>query len=403
MDNPSLKPAEEPGNDLGARIDQLTVLSFVADAATEQVIRDGLGDLAQTGIQNTADIRRGNLKAAIAALAKVPTPQIVVVDIGKDERPMHALLELCDVIEPSVSLLVIGEVDDVDLYRNIIRRVGAIDYLFKPITRELVARHFASLITRNSPVADLTRGGRVISVTGARGGVGGSTIAAALAWYLGVESNRHTLLLDADPFIGTAQDWFGVEFKPSFQTLLQDAGDDPGAAVAGAVRPVRNRLHVLGSPPDLACKPAASAGAARRIIDAIRMRFNFVIVDLPFLPIQQHRELLELAHHRIIVLDPSIASLRDTVRLIAASSTPGQPQRPTIFLNREGAAGGLRRKHIEDALKRKVDLSLPELPKLFTSLGAQERFAGVPKGPLGRLIEDLAREAGFERGRNAAA
>ncbi len=384
---------------LGGRPEQTTVIGFTLDAATETVLRDGLQDLAQTGIHNTADIRRGTVRNAIAALARVPTPQIVVVDIGRDERPMPALLELCDVIEPSVSLLVIGEIDDVDLYREITRRAGAVDYLFKPINRDIVTRHFASLITRNAPVTDLTRGGRVISVVGARGGVGASTIAAALAWYLGVESSRHTLLLDADPFIGPTQDWFGVTYRQSFQSLLADPGDDPGAALAAAVCPVRNRLHVLGSPPDLERQPVSPPGAARRIVDAIRMRFNFVIVDLPFMPIQQHRELLELSQHRIIVLDPSLASLRDTVRLIAASTMPGQPQRPTILLNRQGAAGGLRRKQIEDALKRKVDLSLPDLPKLFTGLAAQPRFAGVPKGPFLRLIEDLAREAGFERSR----
>ncbi len=388
---------------LGGRQEQITVIGFALDAATETVLREGLQDLAQTGIHNTADIRRGTVKTAIATLAKMPTPQIVVVDIGRDERPIQALLELGDVIEPSVSLLVIGEIDDVDLYRDITRRVGAVDYLFKPINREIVTRHFASLITRNAPVTDLTRGGRVISVIGARGGVGTSTIAAALAWYLGVDSSRHTLLLDADPFIGTTQEWFGVTYQHAFQSLLADPGDDPGAAVAAAVCPVRNRLHVLGSPPDLERQPAAPPGAARRVIDAIRMRFNFVIVDLPFMPIQQHRELLELSQHRIIVLDPSLASLRDTVRLIAAATMPGQPQRPTILLNHEGASGGLRRKQIEDALKRKVDLSLPDLPKLFTGLAAQPRFAGAPKGPLLRLIEDLAREAGFERGRSAPA
>lgn len=396
MDDPVVPIGDKPGG-IVSRPDQLTVLGFVADQVTETVLRDGLNDLTQNGIQNTSDIRRGTAKSAVGALARTHTPQIVVIDIGRDDNPVQALLEVCEVIEPSVSILVIGEIDDVDLYRDIIRRIGAADYLFKPITREMVARHFASLITRNLPVAELTRGGRVISVTGARGGVGCSTIAAALAWYLGVESSRHTLLLDADPFIGATQDWFGVSYDPSLHDFLRAPPEDMAGKIITATRPVQNRLHVFGSPPDPLREPSGVPGAARRIIDAVRMRYNFVVVDLPYLPIQEHREFLEQTHHRIIVLDPSIAALRDTLRLLAIPNNPGQPQRPTICLNREGSRGGLRRKLVEDALKRKVDLSLADLPRIFSPLATQPRFSGAPKGPFGRLVENIAREAGFER------
>lgn len=377
------------------RPDQLTVLGFVTDVASEVVLRDGLNDLSQTGIQNTCDIRRGSVKVAAAAMMRMPAPQILVVDIGGEDRPLQALLDLCDLIEPSISVLVIGEIDDLDLYRAINRRIGAIDYFFKPITREIVARHFASLISNDSHMGDATRGGRVVAITGARGGVGASTITHALAWFLGVDANRHTVLLDADPFIGAAQDRFGTHFTPSLRKLLADETEiDPGVIV-GAAKQIQNRLHVLGSPADPGGGGAA-AGAARRIVDALRFRFNFVVIDLPYLPIQSHRELLESAHHRVIVLDPSVAGLRDTLRILAIPNGPGQPQRPTILLNRNNRPGGLRRKQIEDALKRKIDLVMDDLPKPFAAIAAQTPFGGVAKGPLNRLIHDVSREIGFE-------
>lgn len=382
-------------NRLG-RPDQLTVLGFVTDAASESVLKDGLGDLAQNGIANSCDIRRGSVKAAISAMMRMPAPQILVVDIGGDDRPLQSLAELCDVIEPSVTVLVLGDIDDVDLYRAISRRIGAADYIFKPVTREMVARYFAPLITHDAAIGDQARGGRVIAITGARGGVGASSIACALAWFLGVDANRHTLLLDADPFIGVTADLFGIEAGPA---LFDPIADDPALgsdAIAEAAKPVRNRLSVLGAVPDPGCNPAAADGAARRLIEAMRFRFNFVVVDLPFLPIPSHRELLELAHHRVIVLDPSVAGLRDTLRLLAIPNGAGQPQRPTILLNREGRPGGLRRKHIEDALKRKVDIAIPDMPKQFSH--AVEGFGAGPR-VFGRAMLDLAREAGFEPGR----
>lgn len=402
MSEPASSRAAGAAASRSGRPDQLTVLGFVADPATETILREGLFDLAQNGIHNTADIRRGTVKTATAAMVRMPAPRILVVDIGRDERPLPALLELCDVIEPSVSILVIGEIDDVDLYRELIRRVGAVDYIFKPLTREMMARHFAALITNNQPTTELTRGGRVISVTGARGGVGASTIAAALAWFLGVEANRHTLLLDIDPFAGTTAERFGITYDPSLQDIVGSGEADIARRVLDAARPVEQRLCVLGSAPDPGCNPEAEAGAARTIIEAVRMRFNFVILDLPFLQLQQHREFIDLAHHRVIVLEPSIAGLRDALRLIGLPNSTSGPQRPTICLNREGMPGGLRRKHIEDALKRKIDLALPDMPRVFAGLGAQLRFAGAPKGAFARLIRDLSREVGFEPARNGA-
>lgn len=399
MSEPATARGTAPAPNRMGRPDQLTVLGFATDAASESVLKDGLNDLSQNGIANTCDIRRGSIKAAIGAMMRMPAPQILVVDIGGDDRPLQSLAELCDVIEPAVSVLVLGDIDDVDLYRAISRRIGAVDYLFKPITREMVARYFAPLITHDTVAGDQTRGGRVITITGARGGVGASMIACALAWFLGVDSNRHTLLLDADPFIGVTTDLFGIEGGHGlFDLIVSEPSLGPDGIVEAA-RPVQNRLSLLASPPDPGCNPTIAEGGARRLIDAVRFRFNFVIVDLPFLPIPSHRELLELAHHRVIVLDPSVASLRDMLRLLALPNGAGQPQRPTILLNREGRAGGLRRKHIEDALKRKVDIAIPDLAKQFSQIAPADRLGATQKGAFGRAIHDLSREIGFEPGR----
>ncbi|MCW8306379.1 histidine kinase [Acidiphilium sp. PA] len=388
-----------PAKPARRRPDQLTVLGFVTDGNSETVLRDGLNDLAQNGIANTADIRRGTIKTAITAMMRLPAPQILVIDIAGDDQPLQSLAALCDVIEPSISVLVLGEIDDVELYRAINRQIGAVDYIFKPITREMVARYFASLITNDSHIVDATRGGRVVAITGARGGVGASTVACALAWFLGVDSNRHTLLLDANPFIGVALDRFGVEPRRSFGDLLTEADGTPTELFLDAAVPVQNRLAVLGGQPRLASELDAPVGAARRIIDAVRFRYNFVVVDLPVLPLQSQRELLALTHHRVVVLDPSVAGLRDTLRLLAIPNNPGQPQRPTILLNQEGRAGGLKRKHIEEALKRRVDIAVPHQPKLWGTTTPIGKLIAGNKAPLARMVHDLSREIGFESGR----
>ena len=48
---------------------------------------------------------------------------------------------------------------------------------------------------------------------------------------------------------------------------------------------------------------------------------------------------------------------------MALPKGPGQSQRATIVLNRIGLPGGLTRRQIEDALKLKVDVVIPDLPR----------------------------------------
>jgi pilus assembly protein CpaE len=381
-----------------------SVVGFVADAASEAVLRDALRDLVQAelahnGVDVSFEIKRGPLKSAIAAMMRAPAPDVLIVDIGADPAPGRLLAALSEVIEPSVALFVLGEVDDIALYRLITRDIGAADYMFKPLTRETVARYLSPLISNDNQAAESTRGGRLIALTGARGGVGTSTIAAMLALYLGETSNRHTLLLDADPFIGISHGLCGGAGSEALGALLSGERMSDADTLDAAITPVRGRLSLLALPPALDRRFVSKDGTAKALIAALRQRFNFIVVDLPFLPLQSHRELLEVVHHRVIVLDPSIAGLRDTLRLLALPKGPLQPQRPTIMLNHANIKGGFARKRLEDALKRKVDIAMADLPKRFQSVTKLADLVVSPRDPAFRAIADLAHEVGFDGGR----
>jgi pilus assembly protein CpaE len=377
------------------RPDRLTVLAFLGDTQTEQVLRDGLGDIVANGM----DIRRGTVRTAINAMAKLQTPEVLIVDISGEDQPLHALGELSDVVEPGVRVLVIGDTDDVDFYRHITRGMGVMEYIFKPITREAVARHFAPLITRKAVGADAARGGRVVGLMGARGGVGSTTIAGNLAWYLGVIAKRHTVFLESDLHMGSGALLLGGKTGPGLRMALETPDRIDPLFVERAAQPVAERLHVLASEEKLSEPLNYSKGAAQRLIETLRVRYNFIVMDVPFLPMASNRELLEYAHHRVIVMDPSLASVRDTLRLLGLPNGPWQPQSPTIVLNRQGRPGGLTRKQIEDALKVKIDVVIPDLPKQLNESASFGEPAVTQRGPLRQAIIDLSREVGFAGGR----
>ena len=112
-------------------------LAYVNDGASEAALQEAMVDM-----QGGLEFHRGGVKAAIVAMQRLPTPRVLIVDVSDEDEPLAALEALSDVVEPHVCVLVIGKISGLDFYREITRRVGVAEYLAKPLTREMAARHF---------------------------------------------------------------------------------------------------------------------------------------------------------------------------------------------------------------------------------------------------------------------
>jgi pilus assembly protein CpaE len=347
------------GGGYGGRHDRALVMAFVGDATDESALRQGLAD----GLPDGFEIRRGGVRAAITAMEKTATPRILIVDVGGEDQPLAALGALSEVVEPDVQVLVIGEVRDADFYREITRGMGAVEYLAKPLTRDRVARHFGPIVLGRAPQAEVAQGGRIITVTGVRGGVGATTIAVNLAWHFGSISRRHTLLLDANIHTGTVALLLNAQTGPGLRTALEMPDRVDELFVERAAQPVSDRLHVLAAQENLAEYPSFAPDAARHLLDVLRRRYAFVLADVPYAPVSLYRDLLDLSQQRVFVMEPTLASVRDMARMLALPSANAQASRPVIVLNRLGIRGGMNRRQVEDALEMRADLVLPDLPQ----------------------------------------
>ncbi len=374
---------------LDARHDRPALVGFISDAQSEDAIREGLTDLTTEHL----DVRRGGIRAAIAAMQRQATPKVLMVDVSGEERPLSALGDLANAVEPDVSVLVVGDIDHVDFYREVTRSMGASEYLAKPLTRDAVTRHFGAFISgqfRAGPDAAL--GGRAVSVTGVRGGVGATTIAVNLAWNFGVAMHRHTVLVDPDIHLGAAAFLLNVQPGLGLRMALEMPDRIDALLAERAALPVADRLHILASEEQPSVTANHAPGAAAALIEAMRRRYNFIVADVPFAPVRLYNDFLDLVDQRVLVMVPTLAAVRDTVRLLTLPKGPRQDQRAVIVLNRVGMPGGLTRQQVEEALKMKVDVAIPDQPRQVgnaATLGeaVMKSSAGVRSG-----IQELARQ-----------
>lgn len=362
-------------------------IAFTPDAGAEAALRKGLADV----LTGKLDIRRATLREAIAILGTIQTPESLLVDVSGESDPLGLLGQLAQVVEPDSRVLVIGDQDDRDFYRQVTRELGATEFLYKPLVPDSVARVLGTAITRRK-ARRAQVGGMFVAVIGARGGAGATTIATNLAWHLAFKARRHTALLDADLQTGSAALMLGVESSPGLRTALEQPSRVDELFVERAARPVDDRLHVLAATEDLTARITVPTGAVEVVLGSLARRYNTVIGDVPFRPVPLNLELLDHAHQRVLVMQPTLASIREVLRLVALPAGSEQARRPILVLNRSGRPGGLTLQQVQQALSMAPDIVVPDLPKPIEAAATLGKPAAATVPALARPIAQLAHE-----------
>ena len=156
----------------GAIQDQRQFRAFIKDDLTRQVIDQVVGELA---IPN-ASVHKGGIVEATRMLGEQRSPRLLVVDLSGIELPLSAINELAEVCEPGVTVIAIGDRNDVGLFRDLINN-GVSDYLVKPIAPALIQKSLLNVVESATQGRQGDRRGRLVAVTGARGGVGTTMLA----------------------------------------------------------------------------------------------------------------------------------------------------------------------------------------------------------------------------------
>ncbi len=286
------------------------------------------------------NVRLGGIAAAIEHYNGQVTPNLLIVETRlSGNQALDELDGLAQVCDPATKVVVIGRVNDVQLYRELMRR-GASEYLVAPLDPlhliEVVAGLYSDPAGR--PI------GRVIAFMGARGGAGSSTLAHNVGWCIAEEQHINTTILD---------------FDLPFGTLSLDFNDEVGQSIADALSAPERLDEVLlerllirrGDFLSLFAAPAVlerdydvGLDAYETVIDAVRQVTPCVILDLPHSWLPWVKASLIGADEIVLVATPDLASLRNAKNLMeilrhnrANDTAPklvlnqvGQPKRPEI-------------------------------------------------------------------------
>jgi pilus assembly protein CpaE len=379
--NTLLKLATQPRRNLGA-----SFVAFVRDRHSEDVVQRFADEQNFT----QALVKVGPIDDAIDHLTKMPrSPAALLVDVSATPMPLSELARLAAVCEPSVSVIVIGETNDVGLYRNLLE-VGVQDYLVKPLTLELLRRSLGG--NGQGPSARQSRTGKVIGFAGTRGGVGVTTVAAGLARHLAMVAHRRIAYIDMNLHGGAANTLLGLKSNNGLLDVLRDADRLDPQFVERSLVAHDDRLFVLSAelPYGETFKPQERALAD--LLERLKPHFHYILLDLPAQGHSLTHAALAEVQLLYLLADASIHSAREVLRFTRYLDGIDRAPSMSVLLNTPNASqrGHLKTADFAAAIGCNV---LLELPFDGAALAAAENL-GEPLAPsksrFGDAIEALA-------------
>lgn len=351
--------------------------------------------LTRGGLTVAGEARYG---AAAATAAHEFHPDAIVV--GIEEPPNRALQTIESLAHLFLETPILGysSLDEAGAMRRAIR-AGVRDYLIRPLSADTLREAvYSSLeqeerrqLRRAGQVVPTARGS-VITVTGAKGGVGKSSVAINLALALRKVTGRSVALVDADTHFGDVATMLNVPREDPVTRVLQSVEQlDRGSVVERATEH-SSGVHVLPGPVMPEEWETIAIERVEHLVNLLSEAFDFVVIDTPdvFDPVVQQCVMNSTLTLLVTSMDmSSLADTRAALRTLQRWDCP--PEKVRLTVNPTRQKNGLRYSDVQQAVNWPVfwvipfEKKVPDAAQLGESL-----IQTAPKSTFSRNLYDLA-------------
>jgi septum site-determining protein MinD len=176
--------------------------------------------------------------------------------------------------------------------------------------------------------AAVTARGRAIVITSGKGGVGKTTTTANVGAALAAGGKR-VVLVDADVGLRNLDIVLGLESRVKFHLL--DVLEEKATLDDALVRDKRSENLYLLAAAQTREKEDVVTAQMKALIEELRSRFDFVLIDCPAGIEMGFRNAVAGAQHAIIVCTPEVSAVRDADRVVGLLPNDWRPE---LIVNR---------------------------------------------------------------------
>ena len=291
-------------------IPRISIQAFCEQNATAEALQYAAEDRRLSKAH--VSVHMGGAEAAVAHYQESPTPNLIVVESALPRAQLVSALErLSECCDAGTKVLVIGHLNDVVLYRELLKR-GVSEYLVAPVTPVHIMESLSNLY--NNPDSEPV--GTVIAFIGAKGGVGSSSVCHNTAWALSEALRSNVVVADLDLAFGTTGLDFNQDPVQGIAEALQSPERLDEVLLDRLLTKCSEHLSIFAAPVVLDREYDISADSCDIVLDVVRQNVPFVAVDLPHVWAPWVKRVLMQADEIVITAAPDLANLRNTKNMV---------------------------------------------------------------------------------------
>ncbi|MBI1262088.1 MAG: AAA family ATPase [Rhizobiales bacterium] len=355
-------PSDEGPSAVMKPVPRITIHAFCEHPETGSAIQRAGEDRRLSKAHLT--VHMGGVALAVEQYQTSATPNLIMVETRAMGSELFAQLgALAEVCDAGTKVIVIGHLNDVSVYREMIRQ-GVNEYLVAPLNPMLIIE----AVSRLYGDPDAPPIGRSIAFMGAKGGTGSSTVAHNIGWCISSGMNEDVIITDLDLPFGTA----GLDFNQDPAQGVADALTSPerldDVLLDRLLVKCTDRLSIFGAPAVLDRDFELDPEACESVLEIVRAGVPCVIIDLPHIWAPWTRQVMVAADEIVITATPDLASLRNTKNLVDLIKQARPNDRlPHLVMNQVGVPKRpeIPVKDFAEAVGLDPALVLPFNPGLF--------------------------------------
>ncbi len=351
------------------------------------------------------DVMEGGVETAIELYKSQSIHDLILIETETiDDSFSSRLEELSAFCTEDTAAIVVGPVNDVNLYRKL-TSMGVSDYLVHPIDKKVLGNVIAaSLLERLGSSKS-----KLVTVMGAKGGVGTSSIAQALALGSSEQLEHKTVLFDAAGGLSYLSVALGREPVTTLKEASRAALAEDEESMKRMLVKVNDKLDFLASGGEPLLEDPIQVEAFENILDSLMNSFPVVIFDASAASIAIKRMVLSRSHKIYLVTTPTLSSLRPARTLIQEINTlRGEEEEPDfidLVLNMKGQypKQEVSKSEAEKAFERKITHVIDFEPNLFPAAeidGLKITELKNSSAVIGKLLESTSTLLGTKKSQN---
>ncbi len=351
--------------------DVIRVVLVDPNEESRQALQQLLGSMGSVWIVEVLS----SYQVAASRIVEI-APDLCIVAL--DSEPGQAVELIASIVQALPNAVVLpasASCDSTLILKSI--RAGAREFLTLPTEAselmEIIARLFRG---RGDSPSSAVKGPQIITVTGAAGGVGCTSLAVNLATSMAGSHEFETILLDLDLMFGSVDACLDIIPDNTLFNVVQSFDRLDLTLLKRSMTRHASGLYVLPHPVALEEAAKIDPETLKRLLGLLKAAFPCLIIDTSKGLQSSDFVAFEMADVILVVIVLDLTCLRNTSRLLDLfKQFEGMVDRVKLVANRAGSAETeISLKKAEETLKMPISWQVPLAVKPFQNA----RIRGVP-------------------------